>query len=294
MSIRMIASVVIAALLMTGGVATASQVTEYGVQPTLKATLTKEEAKTIALEHAGLTESQVTGLRIEYDAERATAEWDIDFRSGDWEYDYEVNAETGAVIKGEKEYDPERAAKPTEPAPAQPAEAQPAEVLPAQTEAPKKLSAEEAKNIALKHAGLTEAEFLRTEYDVDDGRHHWDVEFHSGDWEYDYEIHAETGEIFKSEKEYDPVKALNPSQPPKTETPKTETTKKIAAEEAKNIALKHAGLKASQVKGLRAKYDVDDGIPEWEVEFYADGLEYDYEIHAESGKIRSWDKERDD
>lgn len=284
MSIRMIASVVIAALLMTGGVATASQVTEYGVQPTLKATLTKEEAKTIALEHAGLTESQVTGLRIEYDAERATAEWDIDFRSGDWEYDYEVNAETGAVIKGEKEYDPERAAKPTEPAPAEPAEAQPA-----QTEAPKKLSAEEAKNIALKHAGLTEAEFLRTEYDVDDGRHHWDVEFHSGDWEYDYEIHAETGEIFKSEKEYDPVKALNPSQPPKTET-----TKKIAAEEAKNIALKHAGLKASQVKGLRAKYDVDDGIPEWEVEFYADGLEYDYEIHAESGKIRSWDKERDD
>jgi len=47
-------------------------------------------------------------------------------------------------------------------------------------------------------------------------------------------------------------------------------------------------------KALQVKYDVDDGIPEREVEFYADGFEYDYEIHAESGKIRSRDKDRDD
>ena len=50
----------------------------------------------------------------------------------------------------------------------------------------------------------------------------------------------------------------------------------------------------SQVKGLRAEYDGDDRVPEWEVEFYADGLEYDYEIHAKTGEIRSWDKERND
>ena len=208
MSIRLIASVVIAALLMTGGVVTATQVTEYGVQPTLKATLTKEEAKAIALEHAGLTETQVTGLRIEYDAERVASEWDIDFRSGDWEYDYEINAETGSVTKGKKEYDPVKVAKLTEPAPSKPAQTQPTETKPAET------------------------------------------------------------------------------QPPKTE--------KLSAEEAKTIALKHAGLKVSQVKGLRAEYDVDDGVPEWDVEFYADGIEYDYEIHAETGKIRAWDKDRED
>jgi len=39
---------------------------------------------------------------------------------------------------------------------------------------------------------------------------------------------------------------------------------------------------------------VDDGIPEYSVEFRHDGWEYDYEIHAQTGKILDWDKERDD
>ena len=205
MRIQVIAAVVIAALLLTGGVVSAAQVTEYGVHPVQEqqTTLTKEEAKTIALNHAGIAETEVTGLRIEYDVERGAQEWEVDFRSGDWEYDYEINAETGAVLKGEKEYDPPKAAKTQKP--------------------------------------------------------------------------AET-------------------QPQATEPSKTETTgeKKLSADEAKAIALNHAGLQESQVKGLRAEYDGDDRVPEWEVEFYADGLEYDYEIHAETGEIRSWEKERDD
>lgn len=208
MSIRLIASVVIAALLMTGGAVTATQVSEYGAEPTEQATtqttLTQEEAKAIALTHAGLTEAEVTALRGEYDVEKGIPEWDIDFRSGDWEYDYEINAKTGEIIRHEKEYDPVKKAAQK---PAQPKETKPAETAPAQTE------------------------------------------------------------------------------------PKPE---KLTAEEAKAIALKHAGLRSDQVKGLRAEFDVDDGIPEWEVEFYADGMEYDYEIHAETGKILSWDKERDD
>ena len=115
MYMKLVASVVIAALLMTGGAAAAAQVTEYGVQPTKEAnlsigetgvkTLAPEEAKAIALKHEGLTEEKVTGLRSEYDVERGIPEWDIDFRSGDWEYDYEIHAETGAVIKEKKEYE---------------------------------------------------------------------------------------------------------------------------------------------------------------------------------------------
>jgi uncharacterized membrane protein YkoI len=295
MFIREITGLVIAALLLTGGVATASQVTEYGAQPAeeLKIILTQEEARAIALNHAGLTEADVTWGRGEYEVERGTPEWDVDFRSGDWEYDYEIHAETGAVIKGEKEYDPVKV-----PAATQPAENKPAETQPPKEETPaaKKLTEEEAKAIVLKHAGVAEAEVIweRSEYEVERGIPEWDIDFRSGDWEYDYEVNAETGAVIKSEKEYDPVKAptsTKPAETPKTETPKTE---KLTAEEAKNAALKHAGLKASQVKGLRAEYDVDDGVPQWDVEFYADGFEYDYEIHAESGKIRSWDKDRDD
>lgn len=69
-------------------------------------------------------------------------------------------------------------------------------------------------------------------------------------------------------------------------------TTALTEEEAKNIALEHAGLKGQQVSRLRTKYEIDDGVPQYDVEFYHDGSEYNYEIHAETGKIISFDKDR--
>lgn len=63
-------------------------------------------------------------------------------------------------------------------------------------------SMEQAQSIALKHAGLSEDQVtaLHTEYEVEHGIPQYDVEFHHENWEYDYEIHADTGEILSSEK----------------------------------------------------------------------------------------------
>lgn len=212
MYMKLIASVVIAALLMTGGAAAAAQVTEYGVQPTEETNLTigetgakalsAEEAKAIALNHAGLTEADVIHLRSEYDMERGKPEWDIDFRSGDWEYDYEINAETGEILKSEKEYDPvNKPAREEKPAQTKPVEQRPAETKPTE----ETLTAEEAKAIALKHAGMTaeQVKGLRAEYDMDDGVAEWEVEFYADGMEYDYEIHAIKGNILSWDKERD-------------------------------------------------------------------------------------------
>lgn len=68
----------------------------------------------------------------------------------------------------------------------------------------------------------------------------------------------------------------------------------ISKEEAKNIALTHAGLSAGDVTRLRTEFDYDDGRAEYEVDFHHGGYEYDYEIDAESGAIRNWDKDRED
>ena len=65
----------------------------------------------------------------------------------------------------------------------------------------------------------------------------------------------------------------------------------ITEEQAQRIALEHANVTAEQVTGLRVSYDVDDGVPEYEVEFYHDHWEYEYEIHAETGEIRSYDRD---
>ena len=84
-----------------------------------------------------------------------------------------------------------------------------------------------------------------------------------------------------------------PAEPPATEASAT-ISARIGETEARDIALKHAGLTANQVSRLRVEFDYDDGVPEYEVDFVYDGFEYDYEIHAETGKILSWDKDRDD
>ena len=63
----------------------------------------------------------------------------------------------------------------------------------------------------------------------------------------------------------------------------------IGEARAKEIALAHAGLSASQVSFYRTKLDYDHGRAEYEVEFWKDHTEYDYEIDAATGDILSFD-----
>lgn len=208
MNIRLIASVVIAALLFTGtGVAFAAptdpqQTTPAATQPATAAAqeLTAEEAKAIALAHAALSADQVTGLKAKKDRENGLSVWEVEFRQGDWEFDYDVNAETGAIVKWEKDYDPPKNTNPgSDPNPTEP---RPTDAPPA---TPQLLTAEEAQAIALAHAGLTaeQVKGIRAEKDREKGLTVWEVEFKFEGWEYEYEINAETGEIIFSEKEWD-------------------------------------------------------------------------------------------
>ena len=65
------------------------------------------------------------------------------------------------------------------------------------------ITAEKAKEIALKHAGLSKAAWVKVEKDRDDGRIKYEIEFRDGRMEYEYEIDVETGKILKAEKDYD-------------------------------------------------------------------------------------------
>jgi len=65
----------------------------------------------------------------------------------------------------------------------------------------------------------------------------------------------------------------------------------VTKEEAEKIALDYAGFTADQVSRLRTEYEIDDGIPQFDVQFYEGDWEYEFEIHAENGKILSFDKD---
>lgn len=73
--------------------------------------------------------------------------------------------------------------------------------------------------------------------------------------------------------------------------PAFDTSALLSEEDAKAIALDHARLSAEDVTGLWVELDYDDGRPEYDVRFRYNYLEYEYEIHGESGRILSYDRD---
>ena len=63
------------------------------------------KAKSIALNHAGVSENEVYDMDIELDDEDGILVYEVEFKSGNMEYDYEIDARTGAALKHEVERD---------------------------------------------------------------------------------------------------------------------------------------------------------------------------------------------
>ena len=136
------------------------------------ASVTEAEAQQAAFSHAGV--SGATVIKAEYD--RDDNKYEIEFIAGNYKYEYEISASDGRVIESEKE-----AVKSSGTA--------------------YSVSADEARQKALSHAGVTDPYEFQIGYERDDNT--YEVEFKSGDYEYSYDINAATGEIIKSEKERD-------------------------------------------------------------------------------------------
>ena len=199
MPIKIFASAMIAALLMTGTVTPVSPASGQGAQlpePTAAAAtiLTEAEAIAAALDHANLTASEVSDIRAHVDRDDRRIHWEIQWRSGDWVYDYDIDPETGTVLEWDRDHEPVRTTQKTE-----------KKEKTTQTPAaePGELTREEAQAIALSHAGFTADQVtgLRTSRDRDDRTPTYEVEFRVGRYEYEYEIHAETGRILDHDKD---------------------------------------------------------------------------------------------
>jgi len=141
------------------------------------------------------------------------------------------------------------------------------------------ISKSKAKSIALNHAEIKSKDIThyRIELDYDDGISKYEISFYVNGKEYEYDINAKTGKILSYEK-------------PKT----TLSDAKISKAKAKSIALKNAGVKASDVYDYELETDIENGVIKYEISFKANGYEYDYEINAKGGNIIKKEKERDD
>ena len=74
-------------------------------QPTFSGDIGHAKAKSIALNHAGVSESKAYDMEIELDEEDGMLVYEVEFKSGGMEYSYEINAATGAIVKQETEPD---------------------------------------------------------------------------------------------------------------------------------------------------------------------------------------------
>lgn len=173
------------------------------------------------------------------------------------------------------------------------------------------ISSEDAKAIALEHAGLMEADvtFIKCDLDKDYDDHNYDVEFYTTDrLEYDYEIDAYTGRILGYDLDGHDLsdsssQGNGATNAPATNTDSTSTNTNgnatlgndgnmavasISEEDAKRIALEQVpGSTEEDI--LELGRDYDNGILRYEVEILYDGKEYDFDIDARDGSILEWD-----
>ena len=151
----------------------------------------------------------------------------------------------------------------------------------------KKISADKAKKIALGDAKLAEKDvtFVKVELELEDNRLVYDVEFYSGNVEYDYDIDAVSGTIVSADKDIENY--VIPAQP-STEAKASE----ISVEKAKQIALSHAGVGSARF--TKAKIDYENGVKVYEIEFKVGNMEYEYDINVVNGAIVSSGAEIDD
>ncbi|HIW74498.1 MAG TPA: PepSY domain-containing protein [Firmicutes bacterium] len=245
----------------------------------------ESRAKEIAFQRAGATDATAANLEIELDCDDGVMLYEVEFVVGNYKYEYDVDATTGDIRKEERD------ARPSQPSSGDSSGGTTATTPTGgtggsgtqTTGGSGRLTVDQALNAALAHAGVSaqSAYDKSVEFDYDHGVAVYEVEFRSGTVEYEYEIDAATGEVraWKSEEDDRPASTV--------------TGQEIGMDKAKELALERAGV-SGDVRFQKEKREYDDGRLIYELEFRANGMEYECEIDAVSGAILDWESEWDD
>lgn len=146
--------------------------------------VTEDQARSTALTHAGVTEEEITGIRVKKDHEDGRQVYDVEFYVGNKEYDYEIDASTGEILSAdfeiEDDFNKDNATN----------------LNPA-------VSQEEASAAALAKVPGAEAKDLRIKLEEDDGKLIYVGDIYYSGTEYEFEIDASTGDFLKWSEERD-------------------------------------------------------------------------------------------
>lgn len=249
--------------------------------------ISKDEAIKAALDDAKLDKTDVSGLIAELDLEDAHFQYEIDFYYNGIEYEYTIQAKNGEIMSRDIDTDGVMTTQTPNPAANEEINSQNIaddvnEINSSEPQQNNEISIDQAKSIVLSDADLTEndAVFTKLQLEIENFRSVYDIEFYTKEKEYDYEISAEDGTILeRSSKIY--------------QSYNEDSNLYIGTEKAEKIALDHAGFSEADVQFLKSEFK-NDGMPEYEVSFYNNATEYDYDIDAMSGDIIEYDMDIND
>ena len=170
----------------------------------------QEEAKKIALEDAGVQESDTTRMKISQDQDDGSLQYDVQFTVAEKEYDYEINGTNGTILSADVETTGGNAVQSQAGSNGDTAQNQTNSGNTANTAnesgtsgANVAVSEADAKAAALERvSGATEAD-IRMELELDDGYYVYEGDIIYQQKEYEFEIDARTGKFLKwSEERY--------------------------------------------------------------------------------------------
>lgn len=163
-------------------------------------TVSLEEAIAAALSDAGAESQDVTVTKAERELEDGIVVFDIEFSDENTKYEYGICEDNGKVYSKSKETVIGPKAGST--APAEGPEDGTGQAAANEGE---DIGLEHAKEIALGHAGCTagEVQFSKAKYEKEHGNAFYEIKFYKDGIEYEYTIHAASGEILEFETEAD-------------------------------------------------------------------------------------------
>lgn len=286
------------------GVVTALTMTACSMIPSAKASyISMDAAQSKALNAANVDAANVESSSAQMGDVGTTTCYEVQFVSDGYAYYYAVNATDGEIVKvtktpvGEEpiQAQPEQT---TDASASQTGETTPSTATGNQNNtattkptagqttttpaANGQITLEQAKETALKHAGLKAdaVTFVKAEQDYENGKLVYEVEFVTNDGgkvvEYDYEIEAATGSVVSYD--YDAENYVST---------KGATTVSVDEATAKQTVLnKVPGATAANI--YEWKLDFDDGRWEYDGKIVYNLMEYDFTVDASSGAVTEW------
>lgn len=213
-----------------------------------------DKAQEIAFTDANCQLEQLSKLETEFDFDDGKYLYEVEFEYNFTKYEYDIDAITGNIYQKD------------------------VNDITYIFNGANVLDVDKIKEIVLNKVNIVDATFTQIKVDREKLALVYKVKFTADNVKYRFVVNATTGEIIEMKKENDT---------------KQDQTSLISLDEAKEIALSHASLKASDVIFTKSKLDKDDGVYVYEIEFKYNKMEYEYKIDAKTGKVIEVEIEED-